>query len=196
MYGRLYTLCISHFVGCFRWNTTQNTKHSLYIFRILCKFCVLLMPRKNKPQNPSTFRANATLAPNAAKYEKRKKGHETPKSDAKYPSAHFLFFAFCEHFRVFCDKCIAGLWNKVPKHEKPVLRPQRVKETWESVFAMASVLTRQWVSLRLSTHDLTSGQFGLGIFRLKFFSLSNFFAHLAHFINTKCVQNFEVEKLI
>ncbi len=37
------------FGECFSRNTPRNTKHSLYIFRISCKFRVLLMPRKNKP---------------------------------------------------------------------------------------------------------------------------------------------------
>ncbi len=31
------------------------------------------------------------------------------KSDVKYLAIHFLFFAFREHFCVFCDQCIAGL---------------------------------------------------------------------------------------
>ncbi len=37
---------------CFSQNTLRNMKHSLYTFRISCEFRVLLMPRKNKPQNP------------------------------------------------------------------------------------------------------------------------------------------------
>ncbi len=60
--GRLYTFHISHFTGISRMflrNTPQNTKHSLYSFRISYKFRVLLMPRKNKPQNPLNFCANA-----------------------------------------------------------------------------------------------------------------------------------------
>ncbi len=40
-------------------NTPRNTKHSLYLFCILCEFHILLMPRKNKPRNPLTFRMNA-----------------------------------------------------------------------------------------------------------------------------------------
>ncbi len=36
----LYTFRISHFASVSR-NTPQNTKHPLYIFRILCEFHVL-----------------------------------------------------------------------------------------------------------------------------------------------------------
>ncbi len=54
MLGWLYTFCISLM---FSQNTPRNTKHSLYTFRISCEFRVLLMLRKNKPQNPLTFRA-------------------------------------------------------------------------------------------------------------------------------------------
>ncbi len=40
-----------------------------------------------------------------AKSEKREAKRE--KSDAKYPAIHYSF-AFHNHFRVFCDKCITG----------------------------------------------------------------------------------------
>ncbi len=71
--GRLYTFQISHFAGIsqmFLRNTPQNTKRSLYTFRISCEFHILLMPQKNKPQNPLTFCANADPS---TKCEKRKK---------------------------------------------------------------------------------------------------------------------------
>ncbi len=93
----------SHFV--FSRNTPRNTKHSLYTFHISCEFRVLLMPRKNKPRNPLTFRVNAGTG---AKCEKPKKGTR----NAKYPTIHFSFFAFRTNFRVFSDKCIAGLTEK------------------------------------------------------------------------------------
>ncbi len=80
-------------------NTPRNMKHSLYTFRISCEFRVLLMPRKNKPQNPLTFRANAD--PNA-KYEKQKKGHKIKKLTWNTPLYTF-------HFSHFAIKCIAGL---------------------------------------------------------------------------------------
>ncbi len=70
---------------------SQNTKQpSLYTFRISREFRVLLMPRKNKPQNPLTIRTNAD---SGAKCKKRKKrGVKCEKSDAKYLAIHFLFF--------------------------------------------------------------------------------------------------------
>ncbi len=73
------------FCECFC-KTPRNTKYSLYPFL----FHVLLMPRKNKPQNPLTFRANAD-------------------PDAKYSAIHFSFFTFHNHFQIFYDKCIAGI---------------------------------------------------------------------------------------
>ncbi len=49
----LFVFCISRGISrMFSWNTPQNTKHSLYTFRISGKFRILLLPRKNKPQNP------------------------------------------------------------------------------------------------------------------------------------------------
>ncbi len=45
------------------------------------------------------------------KSERRDEKRE--KSGAKYPAVHFLFFAFRTHFRVFHDKCIAGLMGSV-----------------------------------------------------------------------------------
>ncbi len=50
------------------------------------------MPRKNKPRNPSTFHVNANL------------GAKCEKSDVKYEPRYTFFI-----FRVFRDKCIAGL---------------------------------------------------------------------------------------
>ncbi len=92
------------------------TKHSLYTFRISCGFRVLLMPRKNKPQNPLTFLMNGRpwceMLQNA-KSEKKKGGSKCEKSDAKYPTIHFLFFAFRIHFRLFCDKCVDSLIGKI-----------------------------------------------------------------------------------
>ncbi len=78
--GRLYTSRISHFAGILRMilgNAPQTMKHSLHSFRISCEFRVLLIPRKNKSQNPLTFRANAEFGTKCC--EKQKKGHETRK---------------------------------------------------------------------------------------------------------------------
>ncbi len=68
------------------------------------------MLRKNKPQNPLTFRTNADPGAKCGEMWKAKKGDsKREKSDAKYPAIHFLFFAFCDRFHLFCDKSIAGL---------------------------------------------------------------------------------------
>ncbi len=82
--------------------TPRNTKHSLYTFQISCKFCVLLMLRKIKPQNPLTSRVNADLGAKCCNVKSKRRG-------AKYPAIHFLFFAFRDRFHVFRDKCILGL---------------------------------------------------------------------------------------
>ncbi len=42
-------------------------------FHISCKLCVLLMPRKNKPQNSFTFRVNVNPAAKWCKMQKAKK---------------------------------------------------------------------------------------------------------------------------
>ncbi len=63
------------------------------------------MPRKNKPQNPLTFRANTDPGVKCCEMRKAKKGVH----NAKYPAIHFFFFAFYNRFRVFRDKCIADL---------------------------------------------------------------------------------------
>ncbi len=57
------------------------------------------MPQKNKPQNPLGFPTNANPG---AEYEKQENGtwREIP---------HFTLFIFRAHFRIFRDKCIAGL---------------------------------------------------------------------------------------
>ncbi len=48
-----------------------------------------------------------TLARNAVHCEKRKKGREMRKKWRKITS--YTLFVFCSHFRVFQDKCIAGV---------------------------------------------------------------------------------------
>ncbi len=67
------------FRECFSRNTPQNTKYLLYTFRISYKFRVLLMPQKNKPRNPLSFRANVDP------------GAKCEKSGAKYPRYTFRF---------------------------------------------------------------------------------------------------------
>ncbi len=105
LYGWLYTFRIMHFASVFR-QTPQNTKNSLYTFYVSCEFRVLLVLRKNEPQNPSSFCANADPG---AKSEK--KVRETQKKWREIPRYHT--FRFCAHFRIFRDKCIAGLTGKL-----------------------------------------------------------------------------------
>ncbi len=112
----------SYFVGIsrtFSWNTSQNTKHSLYTFRISCEFRVLLMLWKNKPQNHLTFPANAD-------WRKMLRNEKSKTRGAKHLVIHFWFFAFR-------DKCIASLrrGDKIPRltqrfctdTDSPHLRP-------------------------------------------------------------------------
>ncbi len=65
--GRLYTFRILHYANVFAKHTTKYETLTVH-FRISCKLRVLLMPQKNKPQNPLTFRPNANLG---VKCEKR-----------------------------------------------------------------------------------------------------------------------------
>ncbi len=94
--GRLYTYRISYVTGILRaflQNTPWNTKHPLYTFRTL--------PQKIKTMKSFwCFVRMQTVAQNGAKQEK---------NYAKYLAIQFPFFGFREHFRLFCDTCIAGL---------------------------------------------------------------------------------------
>ncbi len=68
------------------------------------EFRVLIMPRKNKPQNHLTFCANANPG---TKCEKRKKrGMKCQKSGAKYPAIYFVW-KWVRHAKN--EKCIAGI---------------------------------------------------------------------------------------
>ncbi len=74
---------VSYFVACF---AKTFAKYEKWLAgHISFEFRVLLMPRKNKPQNPLTFCANSD--PGAKCRETRKKWHEIP-------PIHFSFFAF------------------------------------------------------------------------------------------------------
>ncbi len=89
--GRLYTFRISHFVGTswmFSQNTPQNTKHSLYTFRISCEFRVLSMLWINKPWNHLTFCTNADPG---SKCKKPKKGAQ----NAKKVTQNSPLYTFC-----------------------------------------------------------------------------------------------------
>ncbi len=96
-------------------NTPQNMEHLLYIFRISCKFRLLLMLRKNKQRNPLTFRVMPTLGQNAKKGTQnvKKVMQNTPLYTFHFlrpslrilryvysrPKAGYMLFAFCECFR-------------------------------------------------------------------------------------------------
>ncbi len=82
----------------FSQNTPQNTKHAIYTFCILRKFCVLLMPRKNKPKILWLCARMPTLGWNA---NSKKKDAKHKKNYVKYPTIHFLFFTFCDRFQVY-----------------------------------------------------------------------------------------------
>ncbi len=98
-----YTLFVFRILRMFLQNVPRNTKHLLYAFRISCKFCVLLMPRKNKLQNPLTFRMNAN--PDA---KSKKRARNTP-----LYTFHFSHFAIVFAFH---DECIAGLMELMLKN--------------------------------------------------------------------------------
>ncbi len=81
----------------------------LYSFRISCKFCVLLMPRKNETRNPLTFYANADPGAKCCKMRTVKKGMRNAKQvrqnakkvtqNAKKVTQNTLLYTF--HFSHF-----------------------------------------------------------------------------------------------
>ncbi len=92
---------------CKTYHEIRNTHYTF--FHISCEFRVLLMPRKSKPRNTSTFRVNANHGAKCCKVQKAKKGGETRKKLCKIPDYTLFIFAFRNRFRVLCDKCITGL---------------------------------------------------------------------------------------
>ncbi len=99
------TIHFSHFAfhECFSWNTPWNMKHSLYTFRISCKFRVLLMHQKNKPQKPLTFCTNTDPR---AKYCEMKK--------LKKLAQNIPLYTFCfPHFAYFVISVSPALWYSV-----------------------------------------------------------------------------------
>ncbi len=62
-----------YFANVFTKHTVKYETLAIH-FHISCEFRVLLMPQKNKPRNPLTFRTN--LDPGAQCCEMRKKWHE------------------------------------------------------------------------------------------------------------------------
>ncbi len=114
----LYIFSFSHFgsISCYfaipsilqmiSWNIRQKARN-LYTHCFSFRFRVMLMPWKNKLWNWSTFRKNA----DQCKIQQNVKNmtENAKENDAKYPATCFSFFAFCEHFMLFRDKCIASI---------------------------------------------------------------------------------------
>ncbi len=104
---------ISHFAGIswiFSQNTPRNKKHSLYTSRILCEFRVLLMPRKNKAQNPLTFRTNA----DPAKCKKWKRGTKCEKNWREIPRYTLFVFRISQNIWAFKR----NVWEIMRKHQR------------------------------------------------------------------------------
>ncbi len=122
-----------YFTGILRMfsqNTQWNTKHSLYTFHISCKFCVLLLPRKNKPWNSLTF------------YTKADPCAKCKKNSTKYTAINFLFFALSNRFHIFCNKCIVGL-TRMSIQFITSENVWAVKVTWECMWCMVRRMLSQ-----------------------------------------------------
>ncbi len=100
--GRLYTYDILYFASIFAIHTTKYETLTTH-FHISFKFRVLL---KKSFDFLHKCRPRCEMLQNV-KYEKG--GVKREESGAKYPAIRFLFFAFCEYFWVFRNKCIASL---------------------------------------------------------------------------------------
>ncbi len=97
------------------------------------------MPRKNKPQNPLSFRANADPG---AKCKKQKKEREMRTKSRKIPC--YMLFVFRDHFRVFHNKCIAGLTkrcNKLASGSNGVVGEGHCVEWWKLAFSTSTLTT-------------------------------------------------------
>ncbi len=95
----LYFAFRGYFANVFAKHTTKYEALIIH-FRISCEFRVLLMPRKNKPRNPFTFRANVNLG---AKCCEMWKNCFTNKANMTNHvlQIHHLCFAFFSHFHTF-----------------------------------------------------------------------------------------------
>ncbi len=138
--------------------TPQNTKHSLYTFRVSYEFCVLLMLQKNKPQNSFTFRTNADPGARCYKMQKAKKGvWNAKKVTRKYPTIHFSFFTFCDRFRIFRDKCIASLAASCWKYTH-LLSHQQSHTVFLQIFLYSSLSVVLVKNSGLTIHLLSAHQ--------------------------------------
>ncbi len=89
------------------------TKHSLYTYRISCKFRVLLMPRKNKPRNPLSFRTNADSGAKCCEMQKVKKGAQNGKKVTRNTLLyifHFSHFAIIFAYFAISVQLVLGRW--------------------------------------------------------------------------------------
>ncbi len=104
LWGRKILCCLDHKNTLIRLSRVFSTKHTTKYetltihFLHFMRFCVLLMPRKNKSQNPLIFRVNADPG---AECKSEERGAKREKSGMKYHTIHFSFFSVRK-------KCIAS----------------------------------------------------------------------------------------
>ncbi len=114
----------------------RNTHYTLFILH--ANFCVLLMPRKNKPRNPLTFRTNANPGMKCCKMRKAKeKGQRKTWNTPLYifRFSHFVIVFACFAIRqAIClswnmwkqsenaknEKCIAAYFASLFSHFGPL----------------------------------------------------------------------------
>ncbi len=137
--GQLYTFCILHFAGIlqeFSQNTARNTKHSLYIFRTSCEFCILLMLRKNKLPNLLTLHTNVDPG---TKWESEKRGMKCEKS-----KAIFRFSQFANILAYFAISVKPALWWLLVHQSE-----HNAEKTSSDIFSKSSVLKILWNLLKI-----------------------------------------------
>ncbi len=96
----LYFAFCRYFTNFFAKHTTKCETLAI-TFCISGKFLVLLMPQKNKPRNPLSFRANEGVR------NRKKVAQNTPQYTFVFRYTD-LFFIFRAHFCIFRGKCIVG----------------------------------------------------------------------------------------
>ncbi len=88
---RLYTFRISQFTGILRM-FLRNIHYTLFTFQ--AKLRVLLMPWRNKPRNPLSFRANADPSAKCTEIWKRKKRRKTQKKWREITPLYTFHFSY------------------------------------------------------------------------------------------------------
>ncbi len=102
---------------CFPWNHIFSSRLYTFIFRISWVFLEYFHDTHQEIRNTHyilfIFHSNFVFCARNLLifYTNADPGVKCKKSDAKYLTTHFLFFAFHERFCVFYDKCIASLVN-------------------------------------------------------------------------------------